>query len=132
MSIIACQTLIDITETRVTRGEGDLRDKQRNWETILQTLGLRTQPMILRAPRCYNDIELAEVCDFGEFYQGSHRVWDFTFTGDREDSYDIEQLEQDIYQAPIITGLDETARLWLPLFHSVGPLKNIIFFSTDR
>jgi hypothetical protein len=41
-------TLIDITKTDVTKFTPELermRNKQRNWETVVQILGLRTQIM---------------------------------------------------------------------------------------
>jgi hypothetical protein len=45
-------TLVDITQTNVSRGPGnDLkRDQQRNFQTLIQTLGLRTQPLNVTQP----------------------------------------------------------------------------------
>ncbi len=40
-------SLVDITATGVTRGEGKQRNQQRNWETVLQTIGILTQPTVL-------------------------------------------------------------------------------------
>ena len=36
-------SLIDITPTGITRGESDARNQQRNWESLVQALSLKTQ-----------------------------------------------------------------------------------------
>jgi hypothetical protein len=123
-------TLVDLTETRVTKGSGELRDQQRNWETVLQLLGLKTQPLIVRSPVCFEHENL-EFFEFGEFYQGTHSVWAFQFRGERDDFYTIDQLEEDFEQVPVVLGLDETARFMLPIFHSYGTLKNIYFIQKE-
>jgi hypothetical protein len=51
-------TLVDLTETGVTKGSGELRDQQRNWETVLQLLGLKTQPLIVQSPVCFKNENL--------------------------------------------------------------------------
>ena len=128
--LITCATLIDITNTGVIKGQSDARDQQRNWETVVQLLSLKTQPLIIRGPKCFDKEELAYL-NFGEFYQGQHKVWAFQFRGERDDFYSFEQLEEDFDLVPIILGLDETARFMLPIFHTSGTLKNIYFMSTD-
>jgi hypothetical protein len=128
--LITCLTLIDITKTGVTKGQNDARDQQRNWESVVQLLSLKTQPLIIRYPVCFKDEEL-EYLEFGEFYQGKHNVWAFQFRGERDDFYTFEQLEEDFDLIPIILGLDETARFMLPIFHTSGTLKNIYFISSD-
>jgi hypothetical protein len=124
MDSLVCLTLIDITNTDVKRGESKERDQQRNWETVLQVLGLKTQPIILEGPVVLDDVRPGV---FGEFYEDKHRIWAFSFTSDTE-VYNLEQLAQDFEQVPIILGLDETARFMLPIFHSYGTLKNVHFF----
>ncbi len=128
--LITCMTLIDITETGVIKGSGHARDQQRNWETVLQLLGLKTQPLIVQPPVCFINENL-EFFEFGDFYSGSHSVWAFQFRGERDDFYFIDQLEQDFEQTPIILGLEETARFMLPIFHSYGTLKNIYFIQKE-
>jgi len=128
--LITCMTLIDITETQVIKGSDHYRDQQRNWETVLQLLGLKTQPLIIKSPVCFIKENL-EHFEFGEFYQGSHSVWAFQFRGERDDFYAVDQLEQDFEQTPIILGLEETARFMLPIFHSYGTLKNIYFIQKE-
>lgn len=128
--IITCLTLIDVTPTGVIRGVGEARDQQRNWESVLQILGLKTQPLIIKEPVCFLDEEL-EYFDFGEFYQGKQSVWAFQFRGERDDFYLLEQLEEDFDQIPITLGLAESARFMLPIFHTRGILKNIYFIQKD-
>ena len=124
--LITCATLIDITNTGVIKGQSDARDQQRNWETVVQLLSLKTQPLIIRGPKCFDNEELAYL-NFGEFYQGQHKVWAFQFRGERDDFYSFQQLEEDFDLVPIILGLDESARFMLPIFHTSGTLKNIYF-----
>lgn len=126
-----CITLIDITPTGVTRGDSKERDQQRNWESVLQVLGLRAQPIIDEGPVKIADIDISPH-HFGEFYEGVHRIWGFKFSADREEVYNLEQLEEDFDQVPVILGLDETARFMLPIFHSRGTLKNIHFMTPQE
>jgi hypothetical protein len=125
-NVTTCFTLIDVTATGVTKGLGEARDQQRNWESVVQLLGLRAQPFVNRTPVRWDD-ESLKYFEFGNFYEGHHTVWAFQFSGDREDSYLIEELDKDFDQIPIVLGLDETARFMLPLFHTQGFLKNIHF-----
>lgn len=127
-------TLVDITATGVTRYRPDKeyqRDQQRNWETVLQTIGLRTQPMMIKGPVSI-EANLDNGWEFGENYQGTHRIWAWTFGVEHEDifgTYDdpTAGLVKDFEQVPIISGLDETARFMLPIFYPHGPIKNIYF-----
>lgn len=132
MNELICVTLIDITNTGVTKGDSKERNQQRNWETVLQVLSLKTQPIIDIGPDKIDDIDFGKYSKsksfFGEFYQGSNCCWGFKFHSESEDIYSIEQLEHDFEQVPVILGLDETARFMLPIFHSYGTLKNIHFF----
>lgn len=129
-----CFTLIDITATGITRGNTKERDQQRNWETVLQVLGLKTQPIIHNGIEITKNINLEEVPPgyFGDFYQGSHTVWGFKFSSETEDVYTLDNLYEDFEQVPVILGLDETARFMLPIFHSYGTLKNIHFFPASE
>ena len=129
-----CFTLIDVTPTGVTRGDSKERNQQRNWETILQVLGLKTQPIISIEPEITRNINLEDLPTgyFGEFYQGVHTVWGFKFYSETEDVYTSDSLYEDFEQVPIVSGLDETARFMLPIFHSYGTLKNIHFFPSDE
>jgi hypothetical protein len=128
-------TLVDITATKVTRFRPEVefqRNQQRNWETTLQALGLRTQPLHITEPVC-RTLEIDNSV-FGDMYAGFHRVWMFSWAVDRDDIFlqdgdEIGGLYRDFEQVPVITGLDETAKFILPIFHPYGAIKNIHFAS---
>jgi hypothetical protein len=105
------------------------RNQQRNWETLLQCIGLRTQPQNIQEP-ITSTCEDISVAEFGDFYTGTQKIWTWSWTVDREGVYDLADvplagLLQDIEQVPIITGLEETARFMLPIFYPYGTIKNI-------
>lgn len=124
-------TLVDITATGITRGGDELqRNQQRNWETILQTISLGAQPVEITEPRV-NSWNLDEF-DFGEFYEGEHKVWYWDFAVEHADVFKVGdnpvgKLEEYFSQVPIICGLEETARFMLPIFYPYGAIKNIYF-----
>lgn len=132
-------TLIDTTRTDILRGNSKERDQQRNWETIVQVLSLKTQPVIIEGPIKIEQIDFKkhtglQIC-FGEFYYDlppPQSVWGIKFTSEHSDIYTVDQLYNDFDQVPIILGLNETARFMLPIFHSYGTLKNIHFFQADE
>lgn len=125
-------TLVDITETGVTRDRGTQeleRNQQRNWETVLQCIGLRAQPMHMVTK---TDMANLDFYEFGEMYTGQHRVWSFAFTVEHKNVFkhhddNLYYLDQSFDQVPIITGLNETARFILPIFYTAGAIKNIYF-----
>jgi len=128
-------TLVDITRTGVTRnyaGEDRLRDQQRNWETVLQVLGIRAQPTVTEGPITDIVDEYVVKNLFGDMYSGEHRIWAAGFSIEHQEVYcrgddPLALLEEDFNQVPVITGLDETARFLLPIFYSHGAIKNIAF-----
>lgn len=131
-------TLIDITKTDVTQYSPErakMRNKHRNWETIVQILSLRTQ--ILRIKQFQTvKADLANF-EFGNNYQGQHRVWSFEFSVEFDDLYAVSGnqykiLEDDFAQTPVIVELDETVKLPTPLFYTAGPNKNIYFKSSTN
>lgn len=137
MKYFTAITLVDITKTGVTRhrvGQEFERDQQRNWETVIQCIGLRAQPLSINGPYCIDDcmIDSDELSCFGEMYSGKQRVWAFTFAVEHDDVFLVDGnpvggLEKDFEQVPIIAGLTETASFILPIFHPYGAIKNIHF-----
>ena len=127
-------TLVDITKTNTThpRADADIfsRNQQHNWETVVQIIGLRAQPILLEAA----SMTVIGVEDFGSAYSGQHKVWSFKFGIEHEGVYSLPNrefgiLEQDFTGVPIITGLSETASFEDPIFYSEGSNKNIYFKS---
>jgi hypothetical protein len=125
-------SLVDITATGVTRGGNDSieRNQQRNWETVLQCIGLRTQPQNIQPPVVITtEVDFLE---FGDFYSGIHQIWKWSWTVEGTEVYNLPNkplggLQQDFEQVPIITYLTETARFMLPIFYPYGSIKNIYF-----
>jgi len=132
IDIYTLYTLVDITPTGVTRGPDSLRrDQQRNWETVLQAIGLLAQPTEVNGVELHEDM-LMEWANFGEFYEGQHTVWTWRFAVEHsnvfaKDDNPIGRLEELFEQIPIISGLEETARFMLPIFYPYGAIKNIYF-----
>lgn len=128
-------TLVDITATGVTRSTATNeheRNQHRNWETVLQTIGLTAQPIIVQGPTQITS-ELTGY-EFGGMYHGTHNIWTMTFAVEHaeaftEDNNPVGILERDFAQVPIITGLNETAKFLLPIFYTHGSIKNIYFIT---
>ena len=125
-------SLVDITATGVIRSNDNDdvdRNQQRNWETVIQCIGLRTQPQNIQKPTV-NEIELNSLA-FGDFYSGTQQVWTWSWTVESDGIYDTDTplagLLQDFEQVPVVTGLTETARFMLPIFYPYGSIKNIYF-----
>ena len=131
-------TLIDITKTDVTKFTPELermRNKQRNWETVVQILGLRTQIMSINQLKTETKDLSQHV--FGSDYQDKQRVWTFEFDVEFENLYLNDQdsyaiLKKDFAQTPVLLGLDETAKPPMPLFYTDGACKNIYIISVSN
>lgn len=131
-NFIAGYTLVDITNTGVTRDRDNnylQRNQERNWETVLQCVSLRAQPMNIVTKSEEIDLDHME---FGEMYTGKHRVWSFAFVVEHagvftKNADPLGLLDDSFDQVPIITGLEETARFMLPIFWTGGAIKNIYF-----
>lgn len=128
-------SLVDITATGVTRHRVDQefqRNQQRNWETVIQAMSLRTQPLMIKEPEVIEE-NLDDVSWFGEMYKGTHKVWVWQFAVEHEDIFRLDNdpfgaLLKDFEQVPVITGLNETAHFMLPIFYPHGAIRNIRFF----
>jgi hypothetical protein len=127
-------TLVDITDTGVRRIKKDLqteRNQQRNWETVLQVIGLRAQPVDLISAKSPRLVSTA-AHEFGSFYRDSQQCWKFMFFVEHSDVFGppedpLKFLRQDFNEIPIITGLNETAGFPDPVFYTQGILKNLYF-----
>jgi len=123
-------TLVDITNTDVVTYDSVSRNQQRNWETVIQVLGLRTQLMLLRPPTVI-EVDVSTL-HFGSAYKGKHKVWEFKFGIEFEAVFagndrPYGTLENDFVNVPIITGLTETATIHTPTFIVAGEQTNIFF-----
>lgn len=117
-------TLIDITNTGVTKynlNQYHQRNQQRNWETVLQILSMRTQ--IFRAEQIKISKQDIHVFEFGASYTGKQKVWVFEFDVEFVSAVPITDFDQ----VPVIVDLDETAKFTANLFFTNGENKNIYF-----
>ena len=140
MNTFTCYTLVDITQTGVIRdhaGQELERNQQRSWETVLQCIGLRAQPIdlhILHGPLLDANMDHYE---FGEMFTGKHKVWVFHFVVEHpgvfaRDGDPLHFLNESFNEVPIITYLTETARFMLPIFYTEGAIKNIYFKTREN
>jgi hypothetical protein len=127
-------TLVDITPTRVIRSANtdDIRrNQQRNWETVLQCMSLRTQPLHIAEPTMCQNVPVDSL-KFGDYFEGTQTLWSWSWAIESRGVYDLPNkplgaLLQDFEQVPIITGLEETGRFMLPIFYPYGAIKNVYF-----
>lgn len=136
MNTFTCYTLVDITPTGVIRdiaGQELQRNQQRNYETLLQCVGLRAQPIDIHMLP-YGPMENADLAgyEFGEMYTGCHKVWACNFVVEHPDVFahnndSIYYLNESFNEVPVITYLTETAKFLLPIFYTQGAIKNIYF-----
>jgi len=127
-------TLVDITATGVirhTHSNEIQRNQQRNWETVLQCIGIKAQPQLIEGPYC-KTVVIDETTIFPDIYFGEQRVWFFSFGVEYEDVFLVEDdpvgaLDNAFSKVPIICGLEETARFMLPILYPYGAIKNICF-----
>jgi hypothetical protein len=125
------QTLIDITETGTRRQSEDKFSykQQANFQTVLQTIGMRVNLNYENSPG-FGSITINKM-NFGDKYIGKQNIWTFNFSIDYEGGLDLQMLKNDFDLIPIITGLTETAQLDKALFRTTGKDKNIIFSIVD-
>tara|TARA_X000001036_G_scaffold57133_1_gene46849 strand:- start:242 stop:652 length:411 start_codon:yes stop_codon:yes gene_type:complete len=104
-------TLVDISNTNESKFD---RNKikffqQQNLNTLVQTIGLRSQPM-------HSKVELDMAQDianlgFGKQYQGLHTVWKMQFSIEHSGVFSLKDLLDDCNGIPIYTELEETTEL---------------------
>ena len=125
-------TLVDITHTGQYRNEpGKEQDRWReqNFNTILQTLGIRTNIHYNQKP------VVTEVAGklIGFDTDKIIRVWRFDFSTERDDAlYEVDgdpvgYLKQDFHLVPYISGLGELMEQEFAVFNTSDPGKNIVF-----
>ena len=138
-----CVTLIDITKTNAVRhyntsmpdSESDYnlkRNQHRNYQTMLQVIGLRCQPVYLTDPVKYVDRDLAEL-GFGSDFT-KETVWAYSFGVEQQDIFLTDEhpfglLLEDLHNVPIILELMESAAIEEPMLDLFGiqTINTIIF-----
>ena len=133
MIIIEIQTLIDITNSKVSRpirGKLKEHDQFRNFTTLKQCVELRSNITFETDPTFENkDIKNLE---FGTAYKGKQNIWTFRFSPDRSGVYsdgvnEIGCLIEDIHSVPVVQNLTETVNIAKAIFDLKDPAnKNTI------
>lgn len=133
-------TLVDITATgfhrnyrpensQLTAAEWHYtRNQQRNWDTVIQLIGLRSQPINVTDPEVINYPQ-AEPLGFGlNFHHYCDlKVWHFRF--EYESYVNARLIRNDFDHVPIIIGLNETVQFAQPCFRSFGIATNIVILA---
>jgi hypothetical protein len=128
---IVISTTIDITPTGVRNKSDDpdwllKRNQQRNYDTLIQVISLRVQPLI--------DTCMVEPLSWPGYSSGPEGValdtWHLCFTIDQSDALGRwgEVFLQDVDGVPIVPGLTQTIPSFPPQFMTKGPFKNIDIF----
>lgn len=127
-------TTVDITQTNV-KTKTNLNDwslqrnQQRNLDTLIQTIGLRSQPTNILIGQIFY---VPTSCGLGKNLPEKCNIWTMEFDIEHEGAFgkDCELLLKDLNYVPIINGLNETEPAFPPVFQTVGTFKNInIIFS---
>jgi hypothetical protein len=124
-------TLVDITHTGQTRsepGRESLRWQEQNFNTLLQTLGIRANITYSQSPASTEIKGKLIGFDTDEII----RVWRFDFYTERDflfekDGNPVGLLEEDFQMVPYISGLGETMEQKYAVFNPYNPGKNIVF-----
>lgn len=118
-------TTVDITNTgqyRSEQGKEVERWKEQNFQTVLQTLGIRANISFTQKPQTltvkgsiygFNTLEII-------------KVWVFNFETERDYPL-LDFLKEDFEGVPYISGLDESMEQNYDVFVTDGPSCNIIF-----
>lgn len=123
-------TTVDITQTNVkiksNIDDWNLhRNQQRNLDTLIQTIGLRSQPNNFYVKKLYeeNPIEYMLGANLPEL----SNIWRMEFDIEHEGAFgkDCELLLKDLNYVPIINGLTETQPAFPPVFQTTGTFKNV-------
>ena len=131
MERIQIFTVIDMTETNVGRsGEAKQRNQQANYNTVVQTAGLRVNPMPIALE---SKVGVVDGIGFGSSIKDKQRYWVFTFQHEFENALNLDQLKDDFDLVPVITGLDETAMINNSAFRTKDSVEtNIVFKFVDK
>jgi hypothetical protein len=102
-------TLIDITNTKMVNPKGNTIPYQQmqNLNSIMQILGMRTQPMHITVIEDSN----TEISDWND-----KKVWTMKFSCETDDAWtkdgdNVHYLNLDLNGTPVITGLTETVSI---------------------
>ncbi len=121
-------TLVDITKTSQYRNEPGrelARLQQQNFDTVIQTIGMRANLSYLNPPKV--KIDMPE--KYNMIGAELSNIWVFDWEVDKEDLFlydddDLYRLKEDFDLVPYISGLTETVKKEPAIFR---PGENISF-----
>ena len=121
-------TLVDITESKARRGEDPFKfSQQQNFLTMLNTIGLRANPTIVKAPHVVSDFP-----KFGTDYKDAKHAWRFVFDIEYG-AQSIDLLKEDFNLIPFISNLNEDCVFEIAAFETNNSkTKNIVFKELDK
>lgn len=122
-------TTVDITQTNI-RIKTDIddwslqRNQQRNLDTLIQTLGLRSQPINIYVKKIQDNPAKFEL---GSNLSELSNIWLMEFDIEHYKAFgeNCELALKDLNYVPIINGLTETEPAFPPVFQTVGTFKNV-------
>jgi len=128
-------TTVDITNTgqyRNESGKETLRWKEQNFQTVLQTLGIRANILFDSKPDPLDVKGTVVGLDVKEIVH----VWRFDFETERDHLFESEDspvghLLDDFELVPYISGLDESMTQNYDIFVTRGPSRNISFYKNE-
>ena len=126
-------TTVDITSTgqyRSELGKEIERWKEQNFQTVLQTLGLRANISYAKPPSVTYTEGAGQL---GFSTEHAVNIWRFDFYTEREHLFELDgnsigYLLEDFDAVPYIAGLDESMTQNYNVFVTHGPSTNIVFF----
>jgi hypothetical protein len=124
-------TTVDITSTgqyRINSSREIDRWKEQNFQTVLQTIGIRGNITFDKLPRMTSISGTV----LGFSIPDIIRVWQFEFRTEREHLFlsnndPVGFLLDDFEAVPYISGLDECMDQNYDIFVTKGPARNVIF-----
>lgn len=107
------------------------RNQQRNWETMMQIISMRAQPIMLENPVKNQNYDLADI-GFDQQHGTNQTVWITSFATDHADVYatktdPVGTLKLESMYVPMITGLKETAKFTQSCIITQGAEINTVF-----
>jgi hypothetical protein len=124
-------TTIDISHTgqfRYEPGKELLHKEEQNFQTVLQTLGMRANIAYDNPPKLMKTV--GNLLGFNT--DKIIKVWTFEFYTERDYLFELNNdpvgyLIEDFDAVPYIAGLDESVEQNYPVFVTAGDYRNIIF-----
>jgi|11_taG_2_1085331.scaffolds.fasta_scaffold25175_3 hypothetical protein len=131
-------TLVDITQTQEYKVQNKRRNQQRNYDTLVQTISLFTQPQPLscvggfvldQLDSWHDDYHFGSKHQFTkEMFKLDQKIWLLQFAVEHDDVFGPGQsrLLDALHNTPVITGLDENAVLEPAVFSTQGDNNNTL------